>query len=75
MGFAVPIKDFLRSETQKEKLRKYIDAEFLKIQGLFSMNIRILIERFLQGEDLFQYEMDVVWNYYVFQLWYERWEL
>lgn len=49
----MPIKDFLRSETQKEKLRKYIDEDFLNIQGLFSMNIRILIERFLQGEDLF----------------------
>lgn len=72
-GFAVPLTSWMKG-TLKEELLAYTDQAYIKKQGLFDSGaIQKAINIFLSDspENADKY-VDVVWHFFVFQKWYER---
>lgn len=68
-GFGVPVGDWLR-EGLKEQLRSFIDAEFLRHQGIFQIKpITKLVNDHISGkmDNTFK-----VWTFFCFQKWYRN---
>ena len=68
-GFAIPIGGYLR--TSKRDLLKHIaDRDFINEQDIFDyQSVLKLIQDFLSGNNR---EQALVWRYFVFQMWYEK---
>ncbi len=68
-GFKIPLRDYL-GEAQRAKLLQLSSPAFLEEQGLFRPEgVRQLLDDF-ERADASRFEL--LWNYYIFQLWYER---
>lgn len=78
-GFSVPHERWLRNEL-KEELLSYTDEGFLKRQGIFSYDetmklISLFIEKGDGGKNTGRNYGGIVWAYFIFQQWYQRYEL
>ncbi len=67
-GFGSPTGDWLRQSLRKE-LESYIDADMLKAQGIF--NIEIITKLVKDHLDSKKDSTFRVWSYYCFQKWYK----
>ena len=69
-GFSVPIYRWLNNELSG-KLSDYMDQEFLDEQGIFNHDcVKELYKLFLCRDE--SSTTQLMWSYYVFQLWYEK---
>lgn len=69
-GFSIPVNKWIH-EDLKEDIKKYFSKAFLDKQQIFDTNGLIeLYELFLQIKD--PYLDKLVWNIYVFQMWWEE---
>ncbi len=76
-GFGVPINDWLMQQLRGQ-LEDYADSSFLKRQGIFDVeNTRQLVLSYLgsgdKGKDSGANYSKIVWPFFVFQQWYEKW--
>lgn len=76
VGFSVPLDKWLRGAL-KEQLLDYSDESFLKKQGVFkAYETKKLIKNYLEqgdgGAGSGANYSRMIWAYYVFQKWYER---
>lgn len=70
MGFGIPLSDFL-SKTLKNRMDHYLNSNELKNQNLFNIKqYKILWDEHTSGKRNWQF---LLWNFLVFQLWYEKW--
>ncbi|MCR5089541.1 MAG: asparagine synthase (glutamine-hydrolyzing) [Oscillospiraceae bacterium] len=68
-GFKIPLRDYLGS-AQREKLLRLSSPAFLEEQGLFRPeSVSLLLSEFDRADSS---RFELLWNYYIFQLWYER---
>ena len=64
-GFAIPTVDWLKTSLNSD-LKRLSTKEYLKKQNIFNYEkVQYLIEHIAENANL-------VWDYYVFQLWYEK---
>ena len=78
-GFCVPVDFWLRNQL-KEQLESYIETDFLKQQGFFHVeNTRNLVLSYLKSGDKGKESggnfSKIVWPYFIFQQWYEKYEV
>lgn len=67
-GFCMSVRSYL---DDNDDLRKYIEPSYLKKQGLFDAEaINKLYSSFLTHS--YREAHNVLWKFYVFQMWYER---
>lgn len=76
MGFGVPIDNWLMNQL-REQLGDYIDSSYLKRQGIFDVeNTRQFVLSYLdngdKGKDSGANYSKIVWPFFVFQQWYEK---
>ncbi|WP_026506860.1 asparagine synthase (glutamine-hydrolyzing) [Butyrivibrio sp. MC2013] len=76
-GFSVPLDAWLRGPL-KEELLSFSDETFIRQQGLFNAGpsrsfIGAFLEKGDKGAGSGANYSGVVWSYYVFQKWYEKW--
>lgn len=71
MGFAIPIFDWLKKEL-KPMLYKYLSKDYLHKQDIFSYEKVITILNKFEKAKGFSPENKIIWNLFVFQLWYEK---
>lgn len=74
-GFEVPMEKWLKGPL-KEKLLEYTSAEFLKKQDLFDADkVAELMQYYLNNDDKGRMTgknfTNLVWAYFVFQMWYQ----
>lgn len=69
-GFGVPLAKWLRGPLHRE-IERYSDEQFLKIQGVFDAEgIKNLIQ--IQDRNDKIIYSSILWSYYVFQRWWEK---
>lgn len=76
MGFIIPIDKWIRGAL-KDRIMDWTSEEYLKKQGIFDpIQTQIFIKEYMnkgdQGKWSGQNFSRVVWSYFVFQLWYEK---
>jgi asparagine synthase (glutamine-hydrolysing) len=76
MGFSVPIDKWMRCHL-KDRLMEYSDTAFLKNQGLFNAEytsrlVRGFLTDTLPADMTCDGNSSLVWAFFVFQQWYER---
>lgn len=68
-GFSVPYQKWLRQK-YKTQMTDLADQAYIKSQGIFVCEgIQRLLKAFFEGDDSLG---DICWNFFVFQMWYER---
>ena len=71
MGFGIPLGNLLRKNFS-EKIEHYIYSKNIENQNIYKIDyIRKLWEEHKSGKRNWQF---LLWNFFVFQLWYEYWE-
>lgn len=78
MGFCIPQDKWLRGPL-KEKVMDYTNRDFLKRQGIFNPDETIrLINTYMKTGDQGKWSganfSKIVWPYFIFQQWYERYK-
>ena len=68
-GFNIPVREYMK-ETQRSDLQDLSQKDFIDRQGLFRPEaVSRLVEEYDRGDERHFW---LLWNYYVFQLWYDR---
>lgn len=70
MGFGVPLGKWLRT-VLKEEIRRYADSTILERQDIFVPEAVERLIRMQQKSDKIMYS-SMLWSFYMFQLWYQR---
>jgi len=71
MGFGIPLSDLL-TKTLRNRMDHFMNSNKLKNQNLFDIKqYKILWDEHTSGKRNWQFLM---WNFLVFQLWYENWD-
>ena len=71
MGFGIPLGNLLKKNFS-EKIEYYIYSKNIENQNIYEINyIRRLWEEHKSGKRNWQF---LLWNFFVFQMWYEYWE-
>lgn len=77
-GFDVPIEKWLK-DPLKERLRFYSSSSFLRKQGIFNVEYTTKFIRDYLDNEIKAYRSHrvylIVWNFFVFQQWYNKWIL
>ncbi len=70
-GFGIPINSWLHEESFMDGFKKYIDADFIRGQGLFDPDgMNRLNSAFISKPSPI---LDrIIWNYVVFQMWWDE---
>ncbi len=70
MGFGIPLGDFIVKKL-KDEIEFFLNSKQLKNQNLFKLdNYKSKWKEHLEGRRNWQF---LLWNFYVFQKWYQRW--
>lgn len=70
-GFGVPLGKWLRSVFHQE-IARYTEEAFIRRQGIFdSSAVKTLVNKQSHSDKIMYSSM--LWSFYVFQRWYERW--
>lgn len=77
MGFNIPLDQWMRG-VLKEKIRAYADVDYLKKQAVFEPDycnriINFYLSNGNVGNNSGKNYQNICWNFFLFQLWYERW--
>lgn len=77
MGFNIPLDQWMRGGL-KEKIKAYADTDYLKKQNVFEPGycnqiINFYLSNGNIGNNSGQNYQNICWNFFLFQLWYERW--
>ena len=68
-GFNIPVREYMK-EAQRRNLQDLSQKDFIDRQGLFRPEaVSRLVEEYDRGDERHFW---LLWNYYVFQLWYDR---
>lgn len=69
-GFGVPLRKWLRNEL-KSDIDKFVDKEFIDNQGIFDYDAIVELQKKQAVKGNIVYT-NLLWEYYVFQRWYEK---
>lgn len=69
-GFGVPLKKWLRNELKSE-IDRFVDKNFIDNQGIFDAQAIEELQKKQAASDNIVYT-NLLWEYYVFQRWYEK---
>lgn len=70
MGFGIPLDEILRTHL-KSKVENYLFSKQIQDQNLFHVDkYQLRWKEHLSGKRNWQF---LIWNFLVFQIWYERW--
>ena len=70
MGFGIPLDEILRTHL-KSKVENYLFSKQIQDQNLFHVDkYQLRWKENLSGKRNWQF---LIWNFLVFQIWYERW--
>ncbi len=71
MGFGIPLDTLLKEHFDK-KLDYYLNSNDVRKQNLFNLDYyKILWQQHKSGKRNWQF---ILWNFLVFQIWYDQWE-
>ena len=70
MGFGIPLSNLIAKSLNK-RIDYFINSSEFKNQNLFDLNqYKIRWDEHSSGKRNWQF---LIWNFFVFQLWYENW--
>ena len=71
MGFGIPLNNLIKKYFN-DKLEYFLNSKEVEKQNLFNLDYyRILWEQHRNGKRNWQF---ILWNFIVFQIWYDKWE-
>ena len=70
MGFGIPLGKFIENKL-KDEINYFLNSSSIKEQGLFKVDsYKKIWEEHLSGKRNWQF---LIWNFYIFQKWHEKW--
>jgi asparagine synthase (glutamine-hydrolysing) len=70
MGFSIPLVEWFRTDLRK-LFEENLDAKSLGLHGLINAGVvENELERYYKGDD---FRFPLLWNVFMFQLWYKKW--